>query len=118
MRILLVEDLPDLRDVMAEFLREEGHSVAEAHDRDSALSALTAPAECDAIIVDVVLPGATGLEIAGFVQEAGTPVLLYTGHPASMSLLEAQGIRHLRKPFPLADIVTWLAEQPAGTATP
>ncbi len=104
---------------MAEFLREEGHSVAEAHDRDSALRVLTPPAECDAVIVDVMLPGgSTGLEIAYFVKEAGTPVLLYTGHPESMGLLETQGIPHLRKPFPLAEIVTWLAALPAGTATP
>ena len=104
---------------MAEFLREEGHSVAEAHDRNSALRVLTPPAECDAVIVDVMLPGgSTGLEIAYFVKEAGTPVLLYTGHPESMGLLETQGIPHLRKPFPLAEIVTWLAALPAGTATP
>jgi CheY-like chemotaxis protein len=114
MRILLVEDLSDVRSVMAEFLREEGYLVVEAQDGDSALSALTAPAKCDAVIVDVVLPGgSTGLQIADFVKQAGIPVLLYTGHPGSMRLLEAQGVPYLRKPFPFAEVITWLAELPA-----
>jgi hypothetical protein len=42
----------------------------------------------------------------------GTRVLLFTGHPGSMSLLESQGIRHLRNPFPISEIIAWIAGLP------
>jgi DNA-binding response OmpR family regulator len=56
MRILLVEDLPELRTILADLLRETGHEVIEAYDVETATQALIPEALCEAVITDMVLP--------------------------------------------------------------
>jgi DNA-binding response OmpR family regulator len=117
MRILLVEDRPDIRELLATELRASGHCVEEAYDVKMALAALATLGCCDAVISDVVLPGGSGVEIAEAATNAGIPVLLCTGHPDAMMLLQARGIRHLRKPFPPSALVAWI-DATSGSPAP
>ncbi|HLW64548.1 MAG TPA: response regulator, partial [Gemmataceae bacterium] len=59
MRILVVEDEPALRDVIARAFREEGYAVDEAGEGKDALFKATAW-QYDAIVLDVMLPGMDG----------------------------------------------------------
>lgn len=110
MKILLVEDRPDTRELLALALRGGGYDVTEAYDVKTAVAALATPDCCEAVISDVGLPGGSGLEIAETAMRLGVPVLLCTGHPDAMMLLEARNIRYLRKPFVPSAMLDWLAE--------
>jgi DNA-binding NtrC family response regulator len=110
MRILLVEDLEDLRILLAATLWDEGHVVIEASDFPAAVAVLAAPDTCDAVVADVRLPSGSGIALADLARQAGIPVLLCTGDPQAMSMLGEQGIRHLRKPFPLGALTDWISE--------
>ena len=63
LKILLVEDDEDNRELMAEFLRLGGHAVEPVGDAAAALDA-AARGEFDAVVADVGLPGMDGLALA------------------------------------------------------
>jgi DNA-binding response OmpR family regulator len=115
MRILLVEDRADVRELLAELLEEELHEVATVADFSSAVAALRDSPRWDALISDVRLPGGgDGLRLAAEAERTATPTLLFTGDPEHMILLEVNGIPHLRKPFPLTDVLAWLQRLPGA----
>ena len=63
LRILVVEDDDDNRELLAELLRLEGHAVEEASDAERALE-LAARLPFDAVIADVGLPRMDGITLA------------------------------------------------------
>lgn len=86
---------------------------------DEALAALTADADVDAIICDVVMPERTGLDVLAAVRAAfpalGKRVLLITGGSISRSIdegVEASGAPVLRKPFSFAELESALSALP------
>lgn len=110
MRILLVEDRPDIREMLAAALRADGHHVEEAYDVTTAMAALMTPDSCDAVISDVGLPGGSGIDLADRAARAGIPALLCTGDPDAMMLLDGRRIRYLRKPFAATALLAWVDE--------
>jgi len=60
-RILVVDDEPKIRTIVASYLRQEGFEVSEADDGPSAV-AKAERLEPDVIILDVMLPGFDGIE--------------------------------------------------------
>jgi DNA-binding response OmpR family regulator len=82
-RILLVEDDPDQRVGLAEFLRMHGYAVSEAASAEEALKVWHAH-PFDLLVTDYQLGGATGSWLAGIaartVQPTTLRVLLMTGH--------------------------------------
>lgn len=78
MRVLIVEDEPDLLDSIAESLREDGYAVDTAERGDDGLHKALAW-EYDAIVLDWMLPGINGMEfLRKLRQRKATPVLLLT----------------------------------------
>ena len=76
--ILIVEDEPQLAEVLEAYARQEGYRTERAGDGVSALSAFRA-ASPDLILLDVMLPGKSGLEVLKTVRaDGGTPVILVT----------------------------------------
>jgi DNA-binding response OmpR family regulator len=61
-RVLVVEDDPKTADIVALYLRHDGHKVEVEHTGDRALARLQHDA-FDLLILDVMLPGVDGLEI-------------------------------------------------------
>ncbi|MGB8224141.1 MAG: response regulator transcription factor [Polyangiales bacterium] len=61
-RILVVEDEPDLADLVALNLRQEGHEVVIAHDGATALAEIQRR-QPDLLVLDVMLPDISGLEV-------------------------------------------------------
>jgi two-component system, OmpR family, response regulator len=64
MRILVVEDEPKMATLVARGLREEGHAADIASRGEDALWMANA-APCDAIVLDVMLPGLDGFATCG-----------------------------------------------------
>lgn len=78
MRLLVVEDEPDLLQSLADSLREDGYAVDTASRGDDGLHKAKAW-DYDAIILDWMLPGITGMEFLKHLRrEKKTPVLLLT----------------------------------------
>lgn len=78
MRLLIVEDEPDLLSTLAQAMREEGHAVDEAADGIEGLYKAT-EWDYDAIILDVMMPGMDGFEVLQRLREIKkTPVLMLT----------------------------------------
>jgi DNA-binding response OmpR family regulator len=112
-RILLAEDDPALRAMMATRLRQDGCDVAEARTGDEALDMITmigdgeAPlADLDLVIIDVRMPGLSGLEVIRLLRswQWSTPVLFVTAYPDPELAVEIGELdaRLLAKPFGLS----------------
>ena len=82
MRILVVDDDPDVTEYLASFLEDEGYEVASAGDERAALEEVER-ASPDAILIDVMLPGRSGLDLLVRLRRdprwAEIPLVLVTG---------------------------------------
>jgi two-component system cell cycle sensor histidine kinase/response regulator CckA len=102
LRVLVVDDEPDLRAIVADMLELEGHEVTVAADAREALElvAQTAP---DVLLSDVVMPGMRGTELVRTVVAAhpGVRAILMSSHVDDElgQELAAAGIPFLAKPF-------------------
>jgi len=78
-KILLVEDEPKVSAFIRRGLEEEGYDVAVAYDGPYGLR-LALGQEFDLLILDVILPGQSGLEVLRAVraQDQNLPVLMLT----------------------------------------
>ncbi len=111
-RILLVEDHPEVREALAQVLRAKGYEVLEAANVADALAVAEATeAKLDLIVSDVVMPGASGIELLERIAE-GRPdarVLLisaYVDHPSLAGRRIPPGVPLLRKPFDAAELTS------------
>ena len=73
MRILVVEDYAPLRGALAQALREEGHAVELAGDGVEG-AILAESSELDLIVLDLMLPGKSGLELLAELRALGGEV--------------------------------------------
>ena len=101
--ILVVDDDPRITDLLRRVLAYEGYSVALAATGDEALSR-TLERPPDLIVLDIMLPGMDGLEVARRLRYAGdtVPILMLTARdavPNRVEGLEAGADDYLVKPF-------------------
>ena len=91
-RVLLVEDDEDNRELMAEVLEAAGFVVTPAPTGQEALAALAAAA-VDVVVTDVGLPDIGGVELAGAVKRLapGVPVVAVTGYGERQDISGARG---------------------------
>ncbi len=107
MRVLVVEDEPELLRVIARALREEAYAVDEAADGQEALFKATTWTY-DAIVLDLMLPRLSGFEVLDRLrQQKTTPVLILTARDAiddRVHGLDAGADDYLIKPFDLSEL--------------
>ncbi len=106
--ILVVDDDTRLRSLLQRFLRENGFYVSTACDASSARERLK-DYKFDLLIVDIMMPGETGLEfLSGLRHENQVPVIMLTamGETADrITGLEAGADDYLPKPFEPKELV-------------
>ncbi len=111
MRILIVEDEPDLLRGLAHALREEGYAVDTAADGEDGLYKAR-EVNYDAIVLDVMLPRLDGWEVLRRLRvEKKTPVLLLTARDRSADRvrgLDTGADDYLVKPFDLPELLARL----------
>ncbi len=113
-RVLVVEDEAHLAKGLSYNLEAEGHSVEVVGDGEAALERLLGKKEnFDAVVLDVMLPGKDGFEVATQLREAKNfvPVLMLTarGRPEDVLKGFASGADdYLPKPFELAILLARL----------
>ncbi|QRM28335.1 PAS domain-containing sensor histidine kinase [Microvirga sp. VF16] len=124
LRILLVEDNPQVADVAVALLTEHGHAITHASTADEALARLHAEPAFDLVFSDMVMPGdLDGLDLAHRIQAKwpALPVLLATGYSAAANRATEEGYTLLIKPYPPDVLLTAIREitsvdHPAGTS--
>jgi len=106
MRVLIVEDEPDLLASLAQALREEGYAVDTADNGDDGLFNAEGT-DYDAIILDVMLPGLDGWEILKRLRKTKkTPVLMLTARDQTRDRikgLDTGADDYVVKPFDLGE---------------
>ncbi|MFN8465002.1 MAG: response regulator [Caldilineaceae bacterium] len=102
--ILLVEDNADLREALAQSLAGLGYQVLPAQDAAAALElAGSADHKIDLVLTDLVLPGASGVELFHALQPSHPKarLIVMTGHPMTEARIDA--MKHIEnwieKPF-------------------
>lgn len=78
--ILLVDDDRQLCQLLAEYLSGEGFAVQAAHDGKQALELLRAQHPFDALVLDIMMPLVSGLEVLKEIRQfSNLPVIMLTG---------------------------------------
>lgn len=109
-RIILVEDDVYLRDGLCELLCKEGYEVLSARNCVEGKS-LVGSEKADLIILDVMLPDGSGLEICSFVRSMGndTPILFLTACDEEFQIvrgLDAGADDYVTKPFRMLELLS------------
>jgi two-component system, OmpR family, response regulator MprA len=113
MDILVVDDERPVRDSLRRALELEGYRVELAEDGEQALKRLDLEPAPDAVILDVLMPGADGLEVCRRLRASGmrVPVLMLTARAeidSRVAGLDAGADDYLPKPFALAELLARL----------
>jgi two-component system alkaline phosphatase synthesis response regulator PhoP len=108
-RVLLVEDEPGLQLALTDRLIAEGYRVETAEDGDIAVRRATGE-PFDVILLDVMLPGRDGFDVAKTVRQQGvqTPILMLTAR--SQVVDRVVGLKlgaddYLTKPFEMVELL-------------
>jgi two-component system response regulator MprA len=113
MRVLVVDDEPQLRRALERALKLEGYDVEMAADGEEALGAVGSGRPVDAIVLDVLMPKRDGLEVARELRARGdrTPILMLTARDAVQDRvdgLDAGADDYVVKPFALEELLARL----------
>ncbi len=111
--ILIVEDSPQVRRLTVRLLGRLGFEVSAAEDAETALAMVEEGLEVDLFLVDVVMPGMSGFELAFHLRTlSAAPILHMSGFDAES--LEAYGpepedLDLLPKPFGSKELAARIA---------
>ena len=91
MNILIVDDEPEVAEVLATSLTRQGHTATVAHSGEDALRLITQLA-LDAMFLDVSMPGMNGLEVLAEVKrvQPSLAVVVITGHSTEDEIEEVR----------------------------
>jgi two-component system, OmpR family, response regulator len=108
-RLLVVDDEPNIRELLSASLRYAGFEVATAADGQQAL-ALAESFRPDLLVLDVMMPGLDGFGVVRRLRQSGrhTPVLFLTARDAAedkVSGLTLGGDDYVTKPFSLDEVI-------------
>jgi DNA-binding response OmpR family regulator len=109
MHVLIVEDEPEMAQLLAKGLREEQFDISVANDGRSALEK-SAQTPFDVILLDVMLPHMNGVEVARRLRDRqqDTPVLMLTARDTVTDIisgLNAGADDYLTKPFSFLELL-------------
>ena len=115
--VLIADDDPDFAESLCESLEARRYRAFVARDGQEALDYLRTHDDVSALVLDLQMPGKTGLQVFRELKKEGRPLptVIVTGHPVeeagplgAMCCLEVDGV--LIKPFSPNDLVGVLAD--------
>jgi DNA-binding NtrC family response regulator len=118
--ILVVDDDPEMRELLLDVLGNEGYEVAEAKDGTEAVLALRAR-EFDIILMDKNMPGPSGLDLLpGFRRVCPrSQIIMMTAFgdvPSYMDAVEKGAVEYLFKPFRMEEMKAAIVKALASKA--
>ena len=103
MRILVCDDEKEIRNIMRLLLERSGYEVEEAEDANAAIRLLREDSDVDLCIMDVMMPGKSGIEAVAEIREfSSLPVIFLTAKSLDSDKEEAYGVGgddYIVKPF-------------------
>jgi len=115
-RILVVDDEPGLRDMLAIMFRREGYEVTLAPGFDTGCDAIAnTPTPYGLVLTDLMMPDGSGLDLLSHVKErsASTEVILMTAHSTVETAIEAMkrgAYDFVTKPFATTELRALVAK--------
>ena len=114
MHVMIVDDQPQIRTVLGDFLTDCGHVVVKAGDGGDALAKLENAQPIDTILSDIRMPIMDGIDFLKGVRVRfpAIPVILMTGHGdegVARTALQQGAFDYLSKPVRLAELADILA---------
>ena len=106
MKLLVVDDSPEIVEILSSMMELIGHQVSKAYDGTEAVKLLHNN-RYDVVITDAKMPIMDGIELCRFIksQSAGVYVIGITGYPEAMKELKAAGADIcLSKPFRIEEV--------------
>jgi CheY-like chemotaxis protein len=121
MKILIVEDHPGYRDVLALFLRNMGYDFLEVENGEMAIASATT-VQPDLILMDLSLPDMNGVEVTTLlkktVETCHIPVVIISALPASIwgtKAAMAGASDYLTKPVPALQLRQTIEKHTRGS---
>jgi DNA-binding response OmpR family regulator len=112
--ILVVDDEPTQREMLAEALEAEGFTIVTAADGRAALAKFR-EARPDLILLDLMLPELSGIEVCRIIRaESGVPILMLTAKDSELDKvvgLELGADDYVTKPFSLRELIARVRAQ-------
>ncbi len=107
--ILVVDDDPDVREILVESLRVFGYAVAEAAVAEEALRLVSSSQAIGMVISDVRMPGMSGIELVERVKaiRSEVKVILISGYFLPQPITG----RFLKKPFHMRQLAEAVADE-------
>ena len=101
-KLMIVDDDPEVRIIIAEFLQDFGYQVSQARGGTEALDLLERTPDLRMLITDIRMPEMSGIELANLAtrRQCDLKVLLISGYFVSQHV----EWRFLRKPFRMRDL--------------
>ncbi len=109
MKVLVVDDESAIVDAVAYNLRKEGHTALRASDAEECLTAVRTQ-QPDLIILDVMLPSASGFDVCRLLRKQGTttPIIMLTARAEETDRvvgLELGADDYVTKPFSMRELM-------------
>jgi DNA-binding response OmpR family regulator len=108
-RILIADDEPSVREAVGYALAQEGFDVVAAEDGDAAAAQLVDEIYFDLLILDIMMPGPSGLDICRDVRaRSAVPIIVLTAKDAEVDKvvgLEVGADDYVTKPFSVRELL-------------
>lgn len=108
-RILAVDDEPDLRSLLRILLTTRGYEVLEAASGEEALKLLRSEPKIDLVIMDIMMPGLDGVQTCAEIRKFSTVPLLFLTAKSQLSdkaeAYSSGGDDYLPKPFSQSELL-------------
>ena len=117
-KILLIDDVKDLADVLADTLRMHDYEVLVSYSGQQALDILKNDPEIGLVVTDIIMPDIDGIDIIDHIREhyAGLPIIAMSGGGVSLQsgdvlkIVEEKVTAFLNKPICVDSFVKKVAE--------
>ncbi len=108
-KILIVDDEPDIREVLSILLGSEGYEVLQAENGGQAVEMVYIDRTIDLVILDIMMPGLSGVEACEIIrQKSNVPILFLTAKSQEQDKVDAYtggGDDYLVKPFSQTELL-------------
>jgi DNA-binding response OmpR family regulator len=115
LHILVVDDNPAVCEVIRQMLADSGFRASGA-ENGAAMRRRLAEEVVDLVIVDMSLPGESGLSLARHARSRDVRVIVMTGDPGQRERIEADDFPYIFKPFRIAELLQIVADALAGAS--
>lgn len=101
--VLVVDDQPDVREIIVQLLNEGGYATLAASGAEEAIRYLSSNHRIDVVLTDVTMPDQTGVELAYRIQQdyPSVAVAILSGDVSAIerSVIARAGVPFLKKPI-------------------